>query len=77
MNQGISELFEAQPYRPFTIHFVDGRKIPFPRRGLLASVPNGRTLTVFETAGTLHVIELDSISRVEMPQDPRAIASHT
>lgn len=43
--QDISDRLEAQPYRPFTVHFADSRRIAFPRRRLLASVPNGRTVT--------------------------------
>ncbi len=32
----------------------------------MASEANGRTITVFEPAGGLYAIELDSIARVEM-----------
>ncbi len=63
-------LFEVKPYRPFTIRFYDGHTLPFLKRGMLASIPNRRTLTVFEPGVGLVAFELNSISEGEINPTP-------
>ncbi|HVC94254.1 MAG TPA: hypothetical protein VND64_11215 [Pirellulales bacterium] len=44
----VRELYDTQPFHPFTMHLADGRRIFVASREFLASAPNGRTVVVYQ-----------------------------
>jgi len=55
---GLREVYDAQPFRPFMIHLADGRKIPVYHREFIANAPNGRTIVVFQPDDKMNIIDL-------------------
>ena len=64
--QQLIRFFEAEPYQPFTIHMADRRTLPYPERGLLATAPDSRLMTVFAPGGRLDTIEVASVAAVKL-----------
>lgn len=60
----IRELCHAEPFRPFTIHFPDGRKIPVEHPDFVALAPSGRLISVFQKDDSETLIDLMLISDV-------------
>jgi hypothetical protein len=42
----LRNVYNAQPFRPFTIHLADGRQVPVQHREFIMTVPSGRTVVV-------------------------------
>jgi hypothetical protein len=54
----IRNVYNAQPFHPFTIHLADGRDVPVLHRDFIMSVPSGRTLFVCQPDDTVNIIDL-------------------
>jgi len=53
----VRELYEARPFRPFTIHLADGRNVRVEHPEFIAFAPTGRAMNVFEPDGSFHMID--------------------
>ena len=62
----IRELYEAQPFRPFTLHIADGRAIVVHHRKFFAAAPSGRTIVVFQPDDRMNIIDLLLVTDVEI-----------
>jgi len=62
----LKELYEAQPFRPFTIHLADGRAIPVHHRDFIMAVPSGRTVVVAQPDDSMNIIDLLLVTDVEL-----------
>lgn len=62
----MQELYQAQPFRPFTLHLADGRSIPVLHRDFMLTVPSGRTIVVCQPDDTLNIINLLLITDAEI-----------
>jgi hypothetical protein len=62
----LRNLYNAQPFQPFTMHLADGRAIPVMHREFMASAPSGRTVTVYQPDDTMNVIDLLLVTDVEV-----------
>jgi hypothetical protein len=65
----IRNVYNAQPFQPFTIHLADGRDVPVLHREFIMSVPSGRTLFVCQPDDTVNFIDLPLVSdlRIKPP----------
>jgi hypothetical protein len=54
------------PFRPFTIHMVDGRKFEVPHRDFVARSKSGRTVIVFQSGEDYSVLDLLLMSELEV-----------
>jgi hypothetical protein len=57
---------DAQPFRPFVMHLADGRAIPVIHREFIMPSPSGRTVSVYQADDTLNVIDLLSVTDLEI-----------
>jgi len=62
----VRNLYNAQPFRPFTIHLADGRRIPVHHREFVMTVPSGRTIVVCQPDDTLNIIDLLLVTDLEI-----------
>jgi hypothetical protein len=60
------ELFDSQPFQPFTIHLADGRQVPVLHREFIAAAPTGRTVVVFQPDDSLNIIDLLLVTDLEL-----------
>ena len=51
-------VFEAQPFQPFTIFLADGRHIPIQHQEFAMLSPTGRTLIVYQEDDSFQVVDL-------------------
>ncbi len=57
--------YNAQPFRPFTIHLADGRELPVLSREFIFTVPSGRTIIVVQPDDTTNIIDMLLITDLE------------
>ena len=62
----VKELYNAQPFRPFTIHLADGRDIPVHHRDFIMVAPSGRTLIVQQPDDSMNIIDLLLVTDIEL-----------
>jgi hypothetical protein len=62
----IRDVWRAQPFRPFSIHMADGRRVPVHHRDLLMPSPSGRTVVVYQLDDTLNVVDLLLVTDLEI-----------
>ncbi len=62
----VRRLYEAQPFRPFTLHLADGREIPVLHREFMASAPSGRTVMVYQPDDSFDIIDLLLVTALEV-----------
>jgi hypothetical protein len=51
-------LYQAEPFRPFTIYLADGRQIPVRHQEFAMLSPSGRTLIVYQDDDSFQVVDL-------------------
>jgi len=61
-----------QPFRPFTIHMVDGRVFAVAHPDFVAQSPSGRTVIVIQPDESYSVLDLLLMSELEVTSDRRA-----
>jgi hypothetical protein len=61
----LREAYQAQPFRPFTMHLADGRRIPVLHRDFVMAVPSGRTVIVCQPDDSLNIIDLLLVTDLE------------
>jgi hypothetical protein len=54
----LKRLYEARPFKPFTIHLADGRNIRVEHPEFIAFAPTGRAMNVFEPDGSFHMLDV-------------------
>jgi hypothetical protein len=67
----IRELCHAEPFRPFKLHFPDGRNIGVQHPDFIALSPTGRMVSVYQPNGSESIIDLMLVSDVTIKM-PRA-----
>jgi hypothetical protein len=67
----IRELCHAEPFRPFKLHFPDGRNIGVQHPDFIALSPTGRMVSVYQPNGSESIIDLMLVSDVSIKM-PRA-----
>jgi hypothetical protein len=64
--QRIRQLYDATPFKPFTIHLADGRQIAVNRRESMALSPSGGTMIVYQADDTSDPIDLRLVTDLEI-----------
>jgi hypothetical protein len=62
----LKELYDTQPFKPFTLHLADGRNIPVHHRDFIMAAPSGRTIVVVQPDDTMNIIDLLLVTDVEI-----------
>ena len=56
-----------QPFRPFTIHMVDGRAFEVAHPDFVAQSHSGRTVIVFHPDESYSILDLLLMSEIQVP----------
>jgi hypothetical protein len=62
----VRELYEAKPFRPFTIHLADGRAIVVEHPEFMARAPSGRALVVYQPNDSFNIVDLLLVTDLEV-----------
>jgi hypothetical protein len=62
----IRELYDARPFRPFTMHLADGRAIVVEHPEFVARAPSGRTIVVYQPNDSLNIVDLLLVTDLEV-----------
>ncbi len=65
----VRELYDATPFRPFTLHLADGRHIPVYHREFFLTAPSGNTVVVFQPDDSMNIIDLALVTDLELKPD--------
>jgi hypothetical protein len=57
---------EANPFRPFTIHLADGRRLHVPHRDFVSQSPSGRTIIVYHSDDGFSIVDLYLVTELEV-----------
>jgi hypothetical protein len=68
----VRELHRAQPFKPFTIHMADGRRIAVKHPEFMALAPSGRTVIVYQLDESFDIIDLLLVTDLEVRRRPKA-----
>jgi hypothetical protein len=66
----VRRVYEAQPFRSFTLHLADGRALPVVHREFLALSPSGRTLIIYQPDESFNVVDLLLVTDLEFGLPP-------
>jgi hypothetical protein len=64
------EVYDVQPFHPFTLHLADGRAIIVHHREFMATAPAARNVVVFQPDGRMNIIDRELVTDIELK--PRA-----
>ena len=67
----LRDLCTAQPFRPFVMHLADGRKIAVGHPEVVAVAPDGRAITVHQPDDTTDIVDLISVTDLEIKSPNR------
>jgi hypothetical protein len=67
----LRNLWQARPFRPFTIHLADGRNVPVRHAEFVLPSPSGRTIIVYQPDDSFNVIDLLLVTDLEVSADGR------
>jgi hypothetical protein len=59
-------VWQARPFRPFTLYLADGEKLRVPHADFLSHSPNGRTLIVYGEDDSFSIVDLLLVTRLEV-----------
>ena len=62
----LRDLYEAQPFKPFSMILADGRSVPVVHPEWMTISPTGRIVTVFEPDDSLRIIDLILVTALEV-----------
>jgi hypothetical protein len=63
----VQRLYDAQPFRPFSVRLADGRSLRVAHREFLAIEPRGRTVIVSQPNGTVNFVDIMLVTDLELP----------
>ena len=63
--QDFRKLYDAEPFRPFTLHLANGRKILVDHPDFVALPRFGRTLVVLTPDDRMHYVDLLLVTNME------------
>lgn len=62
----LRQVHQARPFRPFSLHLVDGQSVAVRHPEFLAQSPSGRTVIVYGRDDAFDVIDLRLVTRLEV-----------
>jgi hypothetical protein len=66
----LRRVIDATPFRPFTLHVADGRRLHVPHREFLSHTPGGRTLIVYdeEDDEAFSILDMLLVTEIVVPR---------
>ena len=71
----LREAYSAEPFIPFVMHLADGRGITVHHREFMATAPSARTVVVFQTDGSMNIIDLLLVTDLEFTSSKKTKSS--
>jgi hypothetical protein len=71
----IRNLYNAQPFRPVTLHLADGREIVVHHREFFSFSGSGRTVVVNQPDDSLNIVDLLLVTDLEIKSAPTTEAN--
>jgi len=62
----LKEIYELEPFRPFTLRLADGRAIPVLHREFMMAAPSGQVVVVMQPDDTMNIIDLNLVTDIEL-----------
>jgi hypothetical protein len=62
----IRQLYDARPFRPFTLHLADGREIEVEHPEFMARAPSGRTVVIYQPDDSFNIVDLLLVTDLEV-----------
>ncbi len=62
----MKQVWKAEPFRKFVMHLADGRHIRVEHRELLAMLPSGRTVAVYQPDESFNVVDLSLVTDLQI-----------
>ena len=59
-------VYQARPFRPFTLHLADGDEFHVAHAEFLSHSPTGRTLIVYAEDDSFSIVDLLLVTRLEV-----------
>ena len=63
--QQLDNAHHARPFRPFSLHMVDGRTFSVPHPEFLSRSPTGRTVIVYGEEDRFSILDLLLLTEIE------------
>ena len=70
----VRKLYEARPFRRFSIHLADGRTLRVSHPEWMALSPSGRTIVVYQRDDSFEIVDLLLVTGLEVTANPKAKA---
>jgi hypothetical protein len=67
----VRRLYNARPFRTFTMHLADGRHVSVEHPEFLAFSPRGRTAVVYQPDGSFDIIDLLLVTDLAVRRRPK------
>ena len=64
--QQLKKVYEASPFRPFSLHMAHGRKLYVPHHDFLSHSPTGRTVIVYGEDDDFNILDVLMITEIEV-----------
>lgn len=62
----LKEVYDLEPFRPFTLRLADGRAIPVLHREFMMAAPSGQVVVVMQPDDTMNIIDLNLVMDIEL-----------
>jgi hypothetical protein len=62
----LKEVYDLEPFRPFTLRLADGRAIPVLHREFMMAAPSGQVVVVMQPDDTMNIIDLNLVTDIEL-----------
>jgi hypothetical protein len=65
----VRRLYDAQPFRPFTMRLADGREFAVRHREFVALAPSGRTLILYQPDVSFGIVDMVFVAHLEIKSE--------
>ncbi len=62
----LKEVYDLEPFRPFTLRLADGRAIPVLHREFMMAAPSGQVVVVMQPDDTMNIIDLNLVTDIKL-----------
>ena len=65
-NKDLRDVYAARPFKPFTIHLADGRKVSVQHPDFMLVPPKSRVFVVYELRGGLRILNVEMVTEIRV-----------
>jgi len=62
----VRQLYESEPFRPFSLNLADGREVVVQHPEFLAQAPSGRTIVVYQPDDSFNIVDLQLVTDLDV-----------